>query len=401
MKEEKNLLFSFMLIYLFYYTCYNYNGDDMNKNINKSDLNEVIGTSKKLLKLLYVLVIVVGAYIMLMVIKELGIINIILSILKILAPLFIGIIIAWLLNPFVKWLETKKIRRSLGTALAYIIFIGCLFLLIKAIVPLLYEQTIDLVENFPNIFASVKEWINNFFDNFNNNVINTNNIEKTLFSRLDIFSSSLSKTLPLTIINGISTVVSSIGTFIIGMVIGFYLLLSCENLGNNIMDFIPRRYRKGIKKLSRNINQSLRNYVNGALLDAGVVFIVSSIIFAIIGLKAPLLFGLFCGMMNVIPYAGPYIGGAPAVIVGFSQGIGVGIAVLIAIIIIQMVEGNVLQTLIISKTTKLNPVIIIIGLLIFGHFFGIIGMLLSTPIISVIKVIIKYFDDKYDILNFE
>jgi len=201
--------------------------------------------------------------------------------------------------------------------------------------------------------------------------------------------------------SGISVIISSIGTFIIGMVIGFYLLLSCDNLSTSIIDFIPRRFRKNVKKLTRNINQALRNYVNGALIDALVVFLVSSTAFAIIGLKAPLLFGLFCGMMNVIPYAGPYIGGTPAVIVGFSQGIGVGIAILISIIIIQMVEGNVLQTLIISKTTKLNPVVIIIGLLIFGHFFGIIGMLLSTPIISVIKVIITYFDDKYDILNFE
>ena len=148
------------------------------------------------------------------------------------------------------------------------------------------------------------------------------------------------------------------------------------------------------------MNTSLRNYANGALIDAFVVFVVSSIAFAIIGLKAPLLFGLFCGLMNVIPYAGPYIGGAPAAIVGFSQSTGIGIATLIAIVVIQFLEGNILQTLIISKTTKLNPVTIIIGLLIFGHFFGIVGMLLSTPIIGVCKVIIKYFDDKYDLLNF-
>lgn len=373
----------------------------MNNNINKKDLNDVISTSKKILKLLYILIIVVGAYLLLKVVKELKIFDIILSILGILAPLFIGIIIAWLLNPFVKWMETKKIKRIFGTTIAYIILVGCLFLMIKAILPLLYNQTIDLVSNFPKIFSSLKDWVDNFFSNFDSSIINTENVSVTMFSKLDDFSKSLSTTLPSIVMNGLTSAVSSIGTFIIGMVIGFYLLLSCNNLSNNIMDFIPRRFRKNIRKLSRNINQSLRNYVNGALIDAGVVFIVSSLAFALIGLKAPLLFGLFCGLMNVIPYAGPYIGGAPAVIVGFSQGFGVGIAVLLAIIIIQLVEGNVLQTLIISKTTKLNPVIIIIGLLIFGHFFGIIGMLLSTPIISVIKVVITYFDDKYDILNFE
>jgi len=373
----------------------------MNKNINKNDLNDVIGTSKKILKLLYIFIIVIGTYVILKVIKELGIWSTILAILKILSPLFIGIIIAWLLNPFVKWLETKKVRRLLGTILAYFILLGCIFLLIKAILPLLYSQTIDLVENFPNIFSRFKDWINNFFSNFNSSVINADKISNSIFGKLDEFSKSLSTTLPTIIINSITTIVSSIGTFIIGLVIGFYLLLSYNSFASNFVDFIPRRFRKGLKKLTKNIEVSLRNYVNGALIDALVVFIVSSLAFALIGLKAPLLFGLFCGIMNVIPYAGPYIGGAPAVIVGFSQGIGTGIAVLVAIVIIQMIEGNVLQTLIISKTTKLNPVIIIIGLLIFGHFFGIVGMLLSTPIISVIKVIITYFDDKYDILNFE
>jgi len=373
----------------------------MNNNVNKKDLNEVIGTSKKILKLLYVLIIVVGTYLLLKVVQELKIFEIILSILKILAPLFIGIIVAWLLNPFVKWLETKNIKRFLGTVISYILLVGFIFLIVKAILPLLYNQTVDLVSNFPNIFSSLKDWVNNFFSNFDSSVVNAESISTGIFSRLDEFSKSLSTALPSLIMSILTVLVSSVGTFIIGLVIGFYLLLSCTNLTNNVMDFIPRKFRKGVRKLSKNINTSLRNYVNGALIDAGVVFIVSSLAFAIIGLKAPLLFGLFCGLMNVIPYAGPYIGGAPAVIVAFSQGFGVGIAVLIAIVIIQMVEGNVLQTLIISKTTKLNPVVIIIGLLVFGHFFGIVGMLLSTPIISVIKVIITYFDDKYDILNFE
>ncbi len=375
-------------------------GDDMNKNIDKNNLNEVIGLSKKILKIFYLLLIVIGAYLILRIIKELKLFHIILSILKILTPLFIGIIVAWLLNPFVKFLISKKIRRSIGCFFAYAVLIGCIILLIQAIIPLLYHQTIDLVSNFPNIFSDLKNWVGNIFNNFNSDTINVETIKDNLFSRLDLFSNNLATSLPTTIINGATTLISSIGTFIIGLVIGFFLLLSCDNLSNTLLELLPKRFRKSTLELATKVNHSLRSYVNGALIDAFVVFLVSSIAFAIIGLKAPLLFGLFCGLMNVIPYAGPYIGGAPAVIVAFSQGTGIGIAVLIAIIIIQMIEGNVLQTLIISKTTKLNPVTIIIGLLIFGHFFGIIGMLLSTPIIGVLKVIIKYFDEKYDLLNF-
>ena len=373
----------------------------MHKNIDKDSLNEVIGISKKILKFLYLLLIVLGAYLLLKIVKELHIFNIILIVLKILTPLFLGIIVAWLLNPFVKWLEKKKVRRGISAAIAYVILLGCIILLVQAIIPLLYNQTIELVSNFPNIFSDLKEWAENIFNKFDTATINVDAIETNLFSKLDEFSSNLATSLPTMIINGATSLISSVGTFLFGLVIGFFLLLSCNNLGNTLLELLPKKFRNSTKELANKINQSLRSYVNGALIDALVVFIVSTVAFALIGLKAPVLFGLFCGLMNVIPYAGPYIGGAPAVIVGFSQSTGIGIAVLIAIIIIQTVEGNVLQTLIISKTTKLNPVTIIIGLLIFGHFFGIIGMLLSTPIIGVGKVIIKYFDDKYDLLNFK
>ena len=380
--------------------CYNNNGDNMNKNIDKNNLNDVISISKKILKLFYTLLIVIGAYVLLRIVKELGLYSFLITIIKILSPLFIGIVVAWLLKPFVKWLEDKKVRRGLGTSLAYVMLIGAIILLVKAIIPLLYNQTIDLVGNFPDIFDSVKNWIEGIFSNVNSSTVNIENFQNNLMIRLDEISVNLSTTLPSFIINSATTVISYIGTFLIGLVIGFFLLLNSYNVENIVMDIIPKKWRKTLHELGELINQSLRNYVNGAMLDAGVVFIISTIAFALIGLKAPILFGIFCGLMNVIPYAGPYIGGAPAVIVAFSQGTGIGIAVLTAIIIIQTIEGNVLQTLIISKTTKLNPVTIIIGLLVFGHFFGIVGMLLSTPIIGVCKVIIKYFADKYDLLNF-
>ena len=95
----------------------------------------------------------------------------------------------------------------------------------------------------------------------------------------------------------------------------------------------------------------------------------------------------------MIPYAGPYIGGAPAVIVGFTQGPVTGILTLLTIVVVQFLEGNLLQPVIMSKTTKLHPVTIMLGLLIFGHFFGIIGMVLSTPIIAACKTVALYFNE--------
>jgi len=150
-----------------------------------------------------------------------------------------------------------------------------------------------------------------------------------------------------------------------------------------------------------NINVSLRSYVRGAVVDCGLIFVLSSVGLWACGLKVPALFGLFCALTNIIPYAGPYIGGAPAVIVGFTQNPMIGILSLIVIVVIQFLEGNFLQPLIMAKTTKLHPVTIMLGLLIFGYFFGIIGMLVSTPVIATLKTIFKFYNEKYEIIKAE
>ena len=112
-----------------------------------------------------------------------------------------------------------------------------------------------------------------------------------------------------------------------------------------------------------------------------------------------MIFGLFCAVTNVIPYIGPYIGGAPAVIVGLSISPMTGICTLIAVVIAQLLESNFLQPLVMGKTMKLHPVTIMIGLLLFGSFFGILGMILATPIIAIIKTILLFINEKFSLME--
>ena len=119
----------------------------------------------------------------------------------------------------------------------------------------------------------------------------------------------------------------------------------------------------------------------------------------IAGLNAPVLFGLFAGFTNIIPYIGPYIGAIPAVIVGFSISPLAGIITLIVAVLVQMLDSIMLQPIIMGKTMKLHPVTIMIGLLIFGSFFGIIGMIVATPIISILKIVWNFINEKYSIIE--
>ena len=370
------------------------------RKLNYNDLNDILKISKKILNVFLILIIVLAVYIVLRVCKELSVFKIMVNLLKILTPLFIGIVIAWLLNPVVNYMQKKGIRRIIGVSLSYVVLIALIYLILNSIIPLAYNQISDLSQLVPKIISNIESIIDKILGHFNNiDAINVSELKDKIVGVADGYANGIYNELPNHIVDIVRGFISGAGTFLIGMIIGFFLLLGFNNVGDSLMIFVPGKFQEYIKELTSKITKALRGYVNGALFDASIIFVACSIAFALIGLKSPILFALFCALMNVKPYAGPYIGGFPAILVAFSQGMGVGIGVTLSIVIIQALEGNIMSPIVMSKTTKLHPVTIIVGLLIFGHFFGIVGMLLSTPIISVGKVVIEFIDSKIHIFS--
>lgn len=373
---------------------------EISEEIDKKKINELVNLSKSFMKVAYILLIVVGVYASTILLKEWQVLDFFNTILTIIAPLFVGLVVAWLFDPMVTYFTKKDIGRKLSTTIVYAIFLSILAIIVGMILPLLSEQLNDFANTIPQIFGSIKEWIGDIFSNLNDiDGFDAETVKNNLFSNIEEFGNTLTSSLPTIIVTTISNLFSGIGVIVVGFIIGFYLLISFDNIGD-VLEFLPEIAKEDTKNVIEEVNKSLRKFVQGALIDSTLVFVVSTICFWIIGLKAPILFGLFCGITNVIPYAGPYIGGAPAVIVGFAQNPTIGVLTLIIIAIIQFFEGNFFQPVIMSKTTKLHPVTIMLGLLIFGYFWGIIGMVISTPLIAGAKAIFIYFDNKYDLLNF-
>ena len=370
------------------------------KKIDIENVNGVLSLTNKILKIAYILIVIIAIYAITLIGKEWNVLQFFLTVIRILAPLFVGIVIAWLFNPFVTWLQKRGVRRGIGTAITYFLIFSILYIMMQAIIPMLIYQINDFVKTLPDIFNTVKIWIEDLFARAGNLIsMDTKGVQQDIFREIENFGTGLAKGLPQMTISFLTSVFSGAGVIVIGLIIGFYFLLTFDNASDSIFELVPKKYRKETKDLFHAVDTSLQRYVRGALIDCTAVFVVTSIGLWIVGLQSPLLFGLFCGITNIIPYAGPYIGGFPAVIVGFAEDPMIGLFTLLVIVVIQFVEGNFFQPLIMSKTTKLHPVTIMVGLLVFGHFWGILGMVVSTPIITSLKSIFMYFDEKYDILE--
>lgn len=369
-------------------------------NIDFKKLNEGISIGVSVLRIVLILVIALFIYVCSSLVVEWQILPLLKRILSIISPLFIGLLIAWLVDPFVKRLENKGVNRTLGTIFVYVIFLSIVYLALKIMIPTVSNQLNDLVASVPAFLNSSKEWIDGLFDSLAKMTgYDLQETQTNIYESINRLGTSLTVGLPQTLMNIVSSTISGGANLLIGLLVGFYMSLDFGNVKDHFMKAIPKSYRKDTKELLSRLNDNLRSYVHGTLKIMLILFIFQSIALGIAGLKAPMIFGLFCAVTNVIPYIGPYIGGAPAVIVGLSMSPMTGICVLIAVIIAQVLESNFLQPLVMGKTMKLHPVTIMIGLLFFGNFFGILGMIFATPIIAFIKTIFIFFNEKFAIIE--
>ena len=372
----------------------------MKDKINYKKVNEVVSLTSKILNLVYIAMIIGIIFIATLLIKEWGILKFVMTILKVATPFFIGFVIAWLFNPLVVKLENRGWNRAVASMVIFLVFILIIFAFFSMLIPTIYTQLNDLIASLPGIFNSLKNWITNFLNNFNSSdMVDVASIEANIFKSMEDLGTNITTNLPSMIMNIVGVVFSGLGTMAISLVVGLYLLFDFNNATDHLLKYIPKTHKYEIETLINQIGEELRKCVRGTLTIACMVFVCDSLGFALAGLKAPILFGLLCGITDLIPYIGPYVGGAAAVIVGFSQNPMTGIIVLSVAVIVQLIENYVLQPVVMSKTVELHPVTIIIGLLIFGHFFGIIGMILAMPIMSLIKVVYRFFATKYDWFN--
>ena len=365
-----------------------------NNEIDKEGVNEIIHLSQKLLRIFYVFVVVAIIIGILMAIKSLKLFNILSGIVKVISPLFIGFILTWLFYPLQKKMVDKGFPKAVSAIIIFLLVVGFIILFVYIFVPVLYKQINDLINMLPSVFSNITNLISKNLDKLNINGLNISEIKHSIVTSGQKIIVSITTGLPNSLIIVVKSIISAIGIIALSLVIMIYMLMDFDNITFNFEKFLRKKGAEDYIKLLNNIGYNARKVVNGTLLVAFMVFVCDTIGFAIIGLNAAVLFGLFCGITDLIPYIGPYIGGAAAVIVGFTQSPFVGIATLVVAALVQLMESYVLQPVVMSKAMQLSPITIIVGLLLFGYFFGIVGMIIATPCMSIIKEIIIFISRK-------
>ena len=370
--------------------------NDNKKHIDYKSLNEILKTGNLLLKIIFTISVLAIAVLVLYLIDKTSVLVTIGKILSILSPLFIGMFLSWLLEPAINYFVKNNVSRKLATFVVYLVLIFLFILILALIVPEFISQLNELIKKIPTLLTSVNTFISDIFKNFSSSSLDTTTMKDNILDSINNFVNNFDLA---GIVESLSSSFKVLSNIFLGLLIGIYLSFDFFKVNKYFKMVIPKRFHKDIKTLKKSFNTMLRNYVNGTLLSCLFVFIFTLIGLLFSGISSPLLFAIFCAVTNIIPYFGPYIGGIPVIIVGFAISPVTGVICLVTIVVVQFIDGNILNPIIMGKAVSLHPITIMLGLLVFEYFFGVLGMILATPIIATLKIIFQFLNSKYHFMD--
>lgn len=303
----------------------------------------------------------------------------------VLTPFIIAMIVSYVLNPVVNMLHWRKVPRTAAVLLIYAVFITSLTVIMMNFIPIFIKQLNELNEHLPKVTMHAQNW----FKKFNNNDLLPESVREGLRESLKKIEYSIASSIS-AFISRIDSTINVIFMVLTVPFLAFYMLKDIQLIEKTALAIVPSSRRKQVVKLFVDIDRALGNYIRGQLLVCVIVGVFAYIGYSIIGLPYPLLFASVAAVFNIIPYIGPYIGAAPAILMAATVSMRLVLFVILVNWIVQMVESNVISPQIVGRSLHLHPLMIIFALLAGGYIAGIIGLILAVPFVAVIKVILQH-----------
>lgn len=299
--------------------------------------------------------------------------------------LLVSVILASAFNPWVNWLQARKIPRVLGVFVIYLVVFGIISLSIGLLIPPIAEQIQEIARNFPQYYQRIVGDFQNFKEfSISGGILG--NIDKTL--------ESLQVNIANTTSNFFSSIVSVFGGFFafIGVVVITFYMLVEENAIKRFFNFVaPEKYQPYLNHLSGRIQDKVSQWFRGQLILLLIIGAMSFVGLVILGVDYPLVLALWAGLTEFVPFLGPFLGAIPAVFIAFTISPVKALLVIGLYTLIQQLENHFIVPRVMSKAVGLNPLIIIIIMLIGAKLAGLIGILLAVPVTLIAEVFIKDF----------
>lgn len=303
-----------------------------------------------------------------------------------LAPVFTGLIIAFLLQGMVTPLVRLNVPEILAVNLAFLVFMGVLIAAVLFIFPIISQQGYAFLNGLPEILSQVRSALNQLPSRYPGLLS-----EQQVSAWLNVAIAELSQIGPRLVQYSLASLPSLIVLFIyliLVPILVFFFLKDRRKLIAWFQSMLPER-RPALDQVGKEMNRQMANYVRGKVVEIMIVGVVTYIAFALLGLKYAAFLALLVGVSVIVPFIGAAAVTVPVALLGFVQwGWSWEFAyLLLTYSIIQVLDGNVLVPVLFSEAVDLHPVTIIVAVLAFGGLWGLWGVFFAIPLATLIKAI--------------
>ncbi len=307
---------------------------------------------------------------------------------EMLLPVFISIIIAYLLEGMVAGLTRCHMPRIVAVIIVFTVFLTCLLFLILWLLPLLSRQIGQLLQDLPSMIASTQKVLMQLPDRYpemisKTQIIQINDYLTTEMTRLGQYLLSVS----LASVRGIITFLVYL---ILVPLMVFFFLKDKALIIEWARSFLPEE-RKLAGEVWSEVNHQIGNYVRGKIWEILIVWGVTYVTFILLKVPFTMLVSLFVGLSVLIPYIGATVMFFPVGLIAFFEwGWGAQFAyTMIALGIIQALDGNLLVPILLSGVVNIHPIAIIVSVLLFGGLWGLWGLFFAIPLATLFHAVSK------------
>ena len=319
---------------------------------------------------------------------------------KTLAPIYIGIICAFLVcpvyNKMVSLVYSKKpnlnLAKVVATVVCLVIVVGFISLLAYFMIPQVIQSCMNLANTLPERAAALSDWLSTHFSRFPqlatwvDNLAHTNTSEIIAWIQKNVIGEN-AVGIATMVSSGVVSAVKYVINAFVGILIMIYILNYKETLFAIAKKIIAatctEKKQQSWFEFSEIFNETFVGFIVGRIIDSAIIGVLTYIVLAIVGIPFAPMISLIVGVTNVIPFFGPFIGAIPSFFILMLERPMAALEFLIIILIIQQLDGNVIGPKVVGNAIGIGSFWVLIAVLIVGGLFGFAGMVFGVPVFAV------------------
>ena len=319
---------------------------------------------------------------------------------RMLVPLFAALIIAYLLDGTIKPLVRHKFPRTLAVALISLLFMLLLLFIMLWLVPLLFRQLTQLMQQLPTMIATAQKLLLQLPEHYPRLISEEQIYELNAIIRREV-TRLAQYILTISVASVFGLIQLLVYLFIVPMLV-FFFLKDKYKLLDWVASYLPQDRSLAVR-VWNDVNSQIANYIRGKTWEIIFVWVATYLVFTLLKLQYAMLLGFIVGISVLIPYIGAAAATLPIAIVAYFQwGLGSEFAwAIVAYTLIQIVDGNILAPLLLSEVVNIHPVAVVSSILVFGGLWGFWGIFFAIPLATLIQAILKAWPTRPEPLALE